>query len=469
MLYKILALSATIILAPPCFSSINDDGHPPLFKADRPQELELKPMVAIQEDPFVAHKDLIEDFLQSAVVGFSTEEAKACLGLDTQEGFKSFVAEHGDLQTLMASGVFRSIFDRNYAIEREYILSCDPNVKISFEYNPEKHKKTTMKYFRPDTLRIYPKEVGLLDALSSLTIADTDIMALPISLSRLIYLEVLNLNNNAFTSVPTILFSLTKLRQLNISYNPISQLHAGITALQRLYCLNISKTNIQDFPDARKLTSLQRLSMAALDLTHVPGNVFTITSLRVLNLNSNKLPYLSGEISALTGLTELHLNHNLLEALPEGLSAVTYLETLDLRHNNLGILSPAVCTLSKLTALYLDYNQLPTLPEQISHLRKLKSLTLGNNALKTLPVELTTLPGNIVEFRYSAEFQNEYIPAFLITNPNIKLPPQFQLWILKYQDRDNLKKQNELALEEVKKIKAAREKADKEEERSKKK
>jgi hypothetical protein len=438
MLSKIIVSAAIFVLSFPCFSSVNNDEGKPLLDDFGGDGLELRAMVAMEENPLVVHKDLIGKFVESTLIGFSADEAKSCLGLDTVEGYRRFVAQHGDLQTLMDNESFQGIFDRNYSIERDYILSREPDITLSFEYNSK--DKGTMRYFRPNTLKVYPQQICRLRELSSLIIMNTSIVALPTSLSELVYLEKFVLNGSALKSFPMVCLSLTTLKSLSLSNNAVSVLPQEIADLKNLVELDISGTKMGDLPtQMRVMTSLRRLIMVGMALSNFPKVILTI-------------PHLS----------ELDLSNNKLECLPDGIAALSHLEVLSLSQNQLSILTPTVCDLASLKILRLDYNWMLTLPPQICQLKLLTKLGLENNCLKELPIELTFLSRDIVTHHYHSE------PEFLGSNPNLKLPPQFERWIMSQNEKESLNVKNEATLEEVKRIKAAREKAKKIADRSKK-
>lgn len=79
-----------------------------------------------------------------------------------------------------------------------------------------------------------PPEIGMVEGLRGLYLADNHLQAFPKEISNLTHLEHLNLDNNLFQHLPEEIGDLTNLTVLTISSNPLPELDKEIHILEKL-------------------------------------------------------------------------------------------------------------------------------------------------------------------------------------------------------------------------------------------
>lgn len=84
-----------------------------------------------------------------------------------------------------------------------------------------------------------PPEIGMVEGLRGLYLADNHLQAFPKEISNLTHLQHLNLDNNLFQHLPEEIGDLTNLTALTISRNPLSELDKEIHILDRLTHLQV--------------------------------------------------------------------------------------------------------------------------------------------------------------------------------------------------------------------------------------
>jgi Leucine-rich repeat (LRR) protein len=278
-------------------------------------------------------------------------------------------------------------------------IICRQNVVDSIQINVNNTAKGKL-----------PSDIGLLTALTFLTLISNMTGPIPSTIGLLTDLSSLGLEQNKLTGmIPSELSALTKLTRLGLFENgligPIPDFSL-LTDLQSLALYNNGLTG--SIPSAiGGLTSLMYLGLHENILT---GNILDLGSLTLLQslvLSDNKLAgsipssiglmtsltslfldglMLSGtipsELSKMSRLVNLFLHTNKLKGTIPGLSALTNLETLSLGENALtGSIPGGVESLTKLVNLGVYNNGLKGTIPNIAALTDLKLLVLSNNAL----------------------------------------------------------------------------------------
>lgn len=132
-----------------------------------------------------------------------------------------------------------------------------------------------------------------------------------------------------------------------------------------------------------------RLYLFSLNLSSIPGDLFSLNKLQELSLDKNNLTRLPKEISNLRKLRELELHHNHILELPPEIGELKNLQKLLLSDNNLTQIPVEICKLKKLKYLDLNNNNLVNLPREITQLHRLKYFDLRGNPDLKIPIEIT--------------------------------------------------------------------------------
>jgi Leucine-rich repeat (LRR) protein len=245
----------------------------------------------------------------------------------------------------------------------------------TYAFNPPLSDLGIMCAELPPTLSC----IGELGAsLRKLEMSHCDIISLPSSISRLVGLRDLYLNNNNGLAVlPSELCLLPALRLLCVSNTAIT----GVPALQHVTHLYVSNTNITAFPTGYPvLTDLDISSNRGYELVPM------VQSLHVLHMDNMELSVLPGWIGEYTLLLSLSFDKNGLDAIPSSIGKLSLLRHLSMRDNNIETLPTSLWDLSQLTGLNLANNNLSHIPNQIGNLVSLAILNVsGNTGLKNLP------------------------------------------------------------------------------------
>jgi Leucine-rich repeat (LRR) protein len=169
---------------------------------------------------------------------------------------------------------------------------------------------------------------------------------LDVSLSNLVALESLELQDNKLTSLPSTIGECSRLRVLNVARNSLA---------------NIPVEDLHKCP----LTELD-ISQNKLSDAFFPASVTRWESLQSLNLNSNHLSSFTedGASVVLPALTQLFASNNQLAAFP------------------------VLAGWDELLVLILDQNRIDTLPEDLYILRRLRTLDFSGNSVKSLDPRL---------------------------------------------------------------------------------
>ncbi|CAL8287737.1 unnamed protein product [Arctogadus glacialis] len=118
---------------------------------------------------------------------------------------------------------------------------------------------------------------------------------IPEHISKLQFLETLDISWNKLQKLPSRLFYCTKLKHLDVSHNQITVLPSEVNILQ----------------------GLQYFSAAFNSLEVLPEELFSCKKLKTLVLGNNRLINLSPRISNLTMLVRLELKGNRIDSLPD--------------------------------------------------------------------------------------------------------------------------------------------------------
>lgn len=232
-------------------------------------------------------------------------------------------------------------------------------------------------------LTALPDRIADLTSMEVLHLDRNPIQVLPASVGRLTRLRRLSLDRCELTELPASLGQLGELTYLTATQNHFVRLPESLGQLGQLRDLNVSMNDLTDLPTSlRQLPLLDRMAAFTNQLTRFPVE---LTQVRHLYLSDNQFTALPDAVGAFRRLRSLTLAGNPLTSLPETIGQLDSLEMLTLGDNQLTRLPPQFGQLSRLSWLELGDNRLRDLPETVGGLTSLTAIAIGDNPLETLP------------------------------------------------------------------------------------
>ena len=156
----------------------------------------------------------------------------------------------------------------------------------------------------------------------------------------------------------------------------------SLTLLVNLTHLYLNNNQLTAIPESfGNLVNLTKLSLGSNQLTSLPESFGNLVNLTTLWLGTNQLTSLPESFGNLVNLKILWLDLNRLTAIPESFGNFVNLTKLSLGSNQLTSLPESFGNLVNLTTLWLGTNRLTELPESFGNLVNLTELSLYNNPL----------------------------------------------------------------------------------------
>lgn len=206
--------------------------------------------------------------------------------------------------------------------------------------------------------------------LIELDISKNRLSQLPIQISQLVHLRILNATSNQLTEIPKVLYALKELQVLNLSQNQI-------------------KVIPEEMPS--QLPNLITLRIAANLIDTLPTCLHDWKMMRQLQLGSvyggNRLVQLPDTLSEMISLQELDVSYNQLTRLPTDLEIPSLL-SLNVSHNQLDFVPKSIARCHQLKSLNISKNHLTSLPADLVNLRNLELFDISENLLCILPAEI---------------------------------------------------------------------------------
>lgn len=210
----------------------------------------------------------------------------------------------------------------------------------------------------------------------------------PSALSKLRYLETLDLSQNNLESLSPSCFFGLPLSEVDLSHNSFQEFDMDVFATKvngGPVIVDLSHNQLVSVSTALhgKVLNIQSLNLTANQLSSVPR--LAGLPLRYLNLDANPITYIKeGAFAQLKDLVYLSVSglHELQEIEMHSFKGLQSLQVLDLSNNpKLKKLSPAVFSgLDSLQELNLSGSGVAALPSNIlAHLPSIKSVSLGQN------------------------------------------------------------------------------------------
>lgn len=149
-------------------------------------------------------------------------------------------------------------------------------------------------------------------------------------------LESLTITCIKLTRIEKRIINLRKLSHLDISQNQIVEIPLELSLMNNLSVLNLNENKISTLPnnffDGKIKETLVSLNLSHNEIEMLPISIFKLKKLDTLILSSNKLTKLSLYIDRLIKLKFLNISQNLLEEIPASILNL-YLESLDVSGN----------------------------------------------------------------------------------------------------------------------------------------
>lgn len=241
-------------------------------------------------------------------------------------------------------------------------------------------------------LTTIPNNIQYFESLRRLILRYNQISRIPKWISKLTYLETLNLNVNSIKEIPESVGVLFNLKELLLWKNEIKLLPDSICNLKSLELLNLRLNHLKVLPSKiGNLSNLRELNLHDNKLSQLPSSISKIILLEKLNLSWNSLRTIPDSINLLSNLRVLDLERNQLTNLPKTIGKLVSLEILNISDNNLSKIPDTIGLLKTLKTLNLSRNNIEYLPHSINSLTSLRELNLVDNKLKEMPNELKTL------------------------------------------------------------------------------
>ncbi|MBK8621486.1 MAG: hypothetical protein IPN79_06935 [Saprospiraceae bacterium] len=263
------------------------------------------------------------------------------------------------------------------------------------------------------------EEIGQLTNLKILNLSINYFTGnIPESFGNLKNVTKILLNQNSISgSLPSNIGSIENLEELILSQNKISGIiPVSLGNLAKLKILSMSQNLLSGVipQEIGQLTNLQFLYMNENSITgNIPASVGNLTKLRELWLNDNQISgSLPIEMGNLTDLRRIVANNNQITGtFPTVLTTIQTLNTLIISYNQLtGDLPSGLTDLINLENLLLDNNNFTgSLPDDMGRLTKLLNFQCQNNNFTgTLPSTL----GNILSLRRIYFQNNQFSGCF---------------------------------------------------------
>lgn len=212
----------------------------------------------------------------------------------------------------------------------------------------------------------------------------------PSALSKLRYLESLDLSHNNLESLSLSCFSGLPLVEVDLSHNSFREFNMDVFVSKvngEPVSVDLSHNNLVSVSTTShgRILHIQSLTLLSNQLSSVPSLAGLL--LRYLNLDGNPITQIAeGAFAQLEDLVYLSLSglHKLERIQPHSFKGLQSLQILDLSNNSkLRSLSPAVFSgLDSLQELNLTGSGVASLPtNMLTHLPSIKSITLGQNTL----------------------------------------------------------------------------------------
>ena len=165
-----------------------------------------------------------------------------------------------------------------------------------------------------------------------------------------------------------------------------------ITFLRGLKILDLKNQSLNNLPkELGRLIELEELYLEENFLKDLPLELNNLQKLHTIDLSNNKLESIPEAITKMKSLERLTLRRNVIQTLPAEIAELKNLSYLILSHTNLTQLPHGINQLENLTYLDISYASFTSFPEEITELRNLKTLCLQGNEILKIPKKIKRL------------------------------------------------------------------------------
>ena len=253
--------------------------------------------------------------------------------------------------------------------------------------------KITRDSYDNDMPETFP-DMKKLEKRKVVKIKSNRLKEIPDTLHKLKCVEELRITRSKFkkgdgiTNIPISISKLNKLKILDLRGNPLGTVTFAICHLQCLQELTLESCNLSRVP---LISELHNLNRVILDNNKISQPIFShSSSILYLSLVNNSITEYPGVLPS--SLTTLDLSENFILSIPEKLLLLnSSLMKLYLRENHLEYLPASIVNLNQLKVFDISKNRLRQLPDGIGQLKSMVSLNISYNELTTLPKSIANL------------------------------------------------------------------------------
>jgi len=245
-----------------------------------------------------------------------------------------------------------------------------------------------------------------------LDLTSNKLQCIPPEIEHLVNVEVLKLGQNQITELPNEIGNLVKVKECVMDHNCLSDLKETMGQWVNLTHLNIAYNQISTMPNScASWVNLEILLANSNSFIGIPVGVGMWQKLKKINMGCNSMGNLPEEIGHWKCIQEIDFSGNDLSLLPESFDSLLSLKKIYLGHNNLKTSSiTGIANMTKLEDLFLPKNLLEKgIPKDFGQLTNLRRVSLACNKMKSLPVEVGEWIK--VEEVYLAQNDFEKLPA----------------------------------------------------------
>lgn len=206
-------------------------------------------------------------------------------------------------------------------------------------------------------------------------------------LSKLINLQLLNLENNQITTVPAEWAQLVNMYIMVSKKNPIQFLHPEFIANTNLLYLELADTKLDSLPKEIQLMGrleLLRIMNNTTDTLRISDSIKRIVNLKEIFIADANLYHFPSFICRSRKIESVTLINCKIDSIPEEVQWMENLKVLNLEGNNIKEVPGWMRNCKKLEVLVLKNNKIDNFSEWLAVMPNLEFLDISGNML-TLP------------------------------------------------------------------------------------
>jgi len=266
-------------------------------------------------------------------------------------------------------------------------------------------------YIADNMVASLPSEIGLLSNLKHLSFSSNNIEIIPDELGSLENIFGIYGNKNAISSIPTSIGLMASLGEFYVAFNNISSLPTEIGLLKNMLKIQFDGNILTSLvTEMGLMESLLQFSATSNQISIIPTEIGMMKGLLTLKLGENQISRIPTEIGSLTNLSEIIISNNKISRIPTEIGSLSEkLQKLWIFGNNLTSFPNELYMLSNLRDLYYGANDIPIMATELGLLTSLQYLQFSDTLVSTIPSEIGLLT-NLKEF-YSSRNKVSSIPS----------------------------------------------------------